>query len=237
MAEKPFISINSSANFLNGIKLCITKPHILYRQLAGAEQIVTFCSEKSIRDEIPLIIKFVIENRDSFTQIELAEKLISKLNLNFHKIEFNLVETVKSFIVLNHLISKNLKNCGNSHEIIVVDVVHRAAAILPLQRSKFNRPLQMQVKGHLLYAEPIYEFMKDDDENKKKFLGWIKHVLLKKTYKWVNEYDGNGNVDSLSLINLNKYNELYNHLKQKYGEHMVKVNLIFSLLSTITYFY
>lgn len=34
------------------------------------------------------------------------------------------------------------------------------------------------------------------------------------------------NVESLSLINLTEYNQLYNDLKLKYGEHMVKVSII-----------
>lgn len=58
---------------------------------------------------------------------------------------------------------------------------------------------------------------------------WIKHCLLPKLVKWCDQelgVDSQGlvsNVQSLSLVNIEEYNDLYNELKVKYGLEMVKV--------------
>lgn len=69
----------------------------------------------------------------------------------------------------------------------------------------------------------------DDDVDKRVFT-WIKHCLLPKLVKWCNqdiEEDSQGlvsNVQSLSLVDIEEYNDLYNELKTKYGTEMVKVS-------------
>lgn len=70
------------------------------------------------------------------------------------------------------------------------------------------------------------------DENSQRQITWIKHVLLPKISKWAVSMEVDNDerkktvfdtIESLSLINLTEYNQLYNDLKVKYGEHMVKV--------------
>lgn len=227
MEVKPLVPIEASANFFNGIKLCIAKPHVLNRQLAGAEQVSVFQLDSPFDGNLDTVIRFVEQNRESVPREELLEKALSALHLSFRSIEFSAAKTSKSFAVLNKLISKNLKSCGSCYEIVVVDAVKKAAAFLPLNESKFNRPLRLCVstcgESDSLHAEPLCEFIGDNNEEMKKIKSWLTNVFMKKVQKWMNEREGNAHVESLSLVNLDKYNERYNLLKQKYGEEMVKV--------------
>lgn len=71
------------------------------------------------------------------------------------------------------------------------------------------------------------------DESDKKLFTWMEHCLLPKLVKWCDQepfdHDGSGlvsNVQSLSLVDIEEYNDLYNELKLKYGVEMVKVNMV-----------
>lgn len=92
------------------------------------------------------------------------------------------------------------------------------------------------------------------DENSTRQITWIKHVFIPKISKWIVSMEADcderkksafDSVESLSLINLTEYNQLYNDLKTKYGEHMVKVNVekfeiffeIFRFIGQITMYF
>lgn len=73
-----------------------------------------------------------------------------------------------------------------------------------------------------------------DDDNSTRQKTWIKHIFIPKISKWIVSMDVDyedgkktafDTVESLSLINLTEYNLLYNELKMKYGEYMVKVSV------------
>lgn len=74
----------------------------------------------------------------------------------------------------------------------------------------------------------------ESDEHFTRHRGWIKHSFLPKPTKWMTSMTNENlqakcefeNIESLSLINLEDYIKLYNELKVKYGEHMVKVSAI-----------
>lgn len=62
---------------------------------------------------------------------------------------------------------------------------------------------------------------------------WLMHCLLPKFIKWWKSFlaetcSGDTTevtkIESLSLINIEEYNQLYNDLKDKYGIDMVKVS-------------
>lgn len=72
----------------------------------------------------------------------------------------------------------------------------------------------------------------ESDEHFTRHRGWIKHSFLPKLTKWMTSMTKQNlqtkcefeNIESLSLIKLEDYIKLYNGLKVKYGEHMVKVS-------------
>lgn len=68
------------------------------------------------------------------------------------------------------------------------------------------------------------------NDNASRQTNWVKQVFTPKILKWIGSIDSDErkkstfeSIESLSLINLSEYNQLYNELKVKYGEHMVKV--------------
>lgn len=82
-------------------------------------------------------------------------------------------------------------------------------------------------------CELIIKASNDATEHFTRQSNWIKNIFFPKILKWITSMDDHyeqrqksaiDSVESHSLINLAEYNQLYNDLKVKYGENMVKVN-------------
>lgn len=91
-----------------------------------------------------------------------------------------------------------------------------------------GRSKQFQLK-----ATVIKHHAEVDSDSLARQCGWVKYSLLPKIFKWMTSTENEKqdqakcefeNVGSLTQLNLEAYIELYNELKVKYGEHMVKVN-------------
>lgn len=96
------------------------------------------------------------------------------------------------------------------------------------------------------HADMILTVANEANENTTRQIAWITSIFMPKISKWLISMGQADNddrqksvfdtLDSLSLINLTEYNQLYNDLKVKYGENMVKVciNNINNRISEIT---
>lgn len=87
--------------------------------------------------------------------------------------------------------------------------------------------------------EMVFLAPNSTDENAMRQVTWMKHVFVPKVSKWIVSMEADDEerkksafdtIESLSLISLTEYNQLYNDLKVKYGEHMVKVGIVFQTL-------
>lgn len=104
--------------------------------------------------------------------------------------------------------------------------------------SDFKIQLKDKLVADILNKKPGCEF----DSS----LRWCDFVLKPKFYKWcLNEcsnnsksiFDKNENNTSLRLIDIEKYNRLYNEFKQNYSESAMKVRFIFDTSGIFTFWY
>lgn len=81
-------------------------------------------------------------------------------------------------------------------------------------------------------TEMVVNVSHEDATNFERQSAWTKSILIPKILKWTVSIEDHemktekcefNSIESLSLINITEYNQLYNDLKVKYGEHMVKV--------------
>lgn len=118
---------------------------------------------------------------------------------------------------------------------LLSDYHHNRAAFITLSNSEatnFVKTFFIELKKDLKECRLSANALKrstDSDECFTRQCGWVKHSYLPKIIKWMTSMENENekcefeNIESLSLINLSEYIELYNELKVKYGEHMVKV--------------
>lgn len=120
-----------------------------------------------------------------------------------------------------------------------VDTVNKQVAFLNLlqnQTTGFIKKFAIQLNDNANGVSDMNVIAPNDaDDNFIRQSNWITSIFMPKILKWTismdETYDEKSNsifesLESLSLISLTEYNELYNHLKVKYGEEMVKVKLL-----------
>lgn len=230
------ISDETRENFWKAIKLFITKPHVLNRQLAGADQISVHAFNCNLFENIDEICEFAANEVESTNDTELVQSLQHRLEQFGRQISFDEIsnEFSGSYLILNRLLSKNLKKTSSFHVFEIVDLSNEKYASIPICEFRMNRPFQVELKSDE-NVKLVGRALISNAEARAKINGWLQHALLTKLKRWMEE-----NVDetstystgSLSLLNLSQYNELYNHLKVKYGEHMVKVSKYFYRFKT-----
>lgn len=106
--------------------------------------------------------------------------------------------------------------------------------LLQNQTTGFIKKFAIQLNDHANGVSDMNVIAPNEaDENFTRQSNWILSIFMPKMLKWIvymdNTYDEKSkstfeSLESLSLINLTEYNEMYNNLKVKYGEEMVKVN-------------
>lgn len=118
-----------------------------------------------------------------------------------------------------------------------LDSANNQAAFLNLlhnQTTGFIKRFIIQLKDtDNAHADMILTVPNKANENTSRQIAWITSIFMPKISKWLISMGQDDNddrhktvfdtLDSLSLINLTEYNQLYNDLKVKYGENMVKV--------------
>lgn len=120
----------------------------------------------------------------------------------------------------------------------ILDSAHNQVAFLNLlhnQTTGFIKRFIIQLNGNEdENAEMIATVPNEANENESRQITWISRIFMPKIAKWLTSIDQDDNerkkssfdsLESLSLMNLTEYNQLYNDLKVKYGENMVKVRL------------
>lgn len=239
-------SVEKAVNFWKSIKLYVTKPHTVTRQLAGAKPIAVFHYQHTnghfIKD-VEAINDHIQYRNELLPNKEFIPNLFLelKLNGNLKQIDSKCLTDDEipcdgSWIIQNKLLPKNLKLHDNCVELIIMDFSNKCVSFISLAslRSKVvNKSFTIGLTdvndsngSATMWAKllPRKENLLVDDEAKQRT--WVQHVLFSKLLKWINSMDDEPNgvrVESLSLVSLEEYNVLYNELKIKYGENMVKV--------------
>lgn len=233
------VRVSKSENFRQAIILYATKPHAINRQLAGAEQVSIFKYPSTLKnDELDKIHEYIRMHPEAAVDVNYIPKLFDALNLKGELLKIDKLQLLSednvsdSMIILNRLLPKNLKCHENCTELVHIGA--RSVSFLPLDRTSIiSKAFKLEIivengsdgVGGLVATTLPDKNRSTDCENK--LLNWIERIFLPKIRKWIESSAGgshNRNIDSLALVNLQEYNELYNQLKIKYGANMVKVS-------------
>lgn len=119
------------------------------------------------------------------------------------------------------------EDLGNYFLLKKIDFTSKSASFITVDVADGVSPFSYKV---MLTSDNLISIEVIGDELDKKVYTWIKHCLLPKLVKWCDQELGeecqgsvSNSVQSLSLVDIEEYNDLYNELKMKYGLEMVKV--------------
>lgn len=234
------VRVSKSENFRNAIILYATKPHTINRQLAGAEQVSIYKYPTLLEiGELDKIDEYIRMHPKDTADINYVPKLFDALNLKEELVEIDKSHLIsednvsESVIILNKLLAKNLKCHENCAELVHIGA--RSVSFLPLDRtSNVSKSFNLEIiveNGIDGEGELIATTLRDENRSadcETKLLNWIERIFLSRIRKWIESSVGgqrDQSIDSLALVDLQEYNELYNQLKIKYGENMVKVSM------------
>lgn len=234
------VRVSKTENFRKAIILYATKPHTINRQLAGAEQIGICKYRGALQNEIDKIDEHIRmhANVPAVNNIDFIRHLFDALHLSDQLDEIGKSELIDadnmsdSVIILNKLLPKNLKCHQNCAEFIHID--GNSASFLPLDRTSIlSKAFKVEIVADNRIdgsGKLIATLLTDENRSsdcKAKLSNWIERTFLPKMQRWIEAGAGcqsDRQMNSLALVNLEEYNELYNRLKIKYGENMVKVS-------------
>lgn len=262
--------VENRPNFWKAILLSVTKPHLINRRLAGAEQIAVLQSNSfGLNTDGKLIKQIACSIQKQFDEdidSDFMQKILNEMQLSdrfqevdIHKLsEYDLNKKEHVVVILSKLLPKNLVSYKCTYEIAILgnvqhlniqckfsvlnlfisftDFVNKQVAYLNLlknQTTGFIKKFAIQLNDHEDGTSNMNVVAPNDaDENFTRQLNWINSIFMPKISKWIISMDEQyadkpksvfESIESLSLVNLTEYNQLYNDLKVKYGEHMVKV--------------
>ncbi|KAI4482997.1 hypothetical protein M0802_013521 [Mischocyttarus mexicanus] len=223
-------SDNSVLNFWKAIEILINSPHTINRRILICQKILTaqFKSNHNLYSYIKEIQSLSIENNvyeDNNIWIETL-KVNEYCNV-VNSINFLQNNSENIFLIVNKLLSRS-SQFGTTLEFIFVN--KRENYILFLQKgiSKDKLSLGSNVIYKILYEKEGIVSMcvqKIDDINFHKSINWLKNTLFTRLMKWMKQDNFVSNrliINSLSLVEPEKYAKLYTELKLKYGTPMVK---------------
>lgn len=233
------VRVSKSENFRKAIILYATKPHTINRQLAGAEQVSIFKYPSTLKnDELDKIDEYIRMHPKGTVDSNYIPTLFDALHLKEELVEIDKTQLISednvsgSVIILNKLLPKNLKCHDNCAELVYIGAGR--VSFLPLDRTSIvSKSFNLEIiaeNGIVGNGELIATALRDENRSadcENRLLNWIERIFLPKIRKWIESSAGakrNQTIESLALVNVREYNELYNQLKIKYGENMVKVS-------------
>ncbi|KAJ6633080.1 putative tRNA (uracil-O(2)-)-methyltransferase [Pseudolycoriella hygida] len=230
--------VKKPQNFWRVAKLYLEKPHTVNKRLAGTVPLSFFKSTNEISLETFMELRNYLRNETEYNGDRVIE-FFKGNQIDAFKCPAVLLDDLVSAsdnedVVLNHnriiivrkMLPKNKNLYENVSELVLIDFTSKSASFTTIDAADGVSPFSYRV---MLTSDNLISIEVIGDESNSKVCTWIKHCLLPKLVKWHDQElgaDSQGmvsNVESLSLVNIEEYNDLYNQLKAKYGLEMVKI--------------
>lgn len=226
--------------FWKSVLLYHNKPHTVNRKIAGVIQLYLyeFASKKitNIRDVFNYSgILYELRKIDDISSRTIDENFIFKFIEPYDKefkpkiVSLNVVEEAITgvFVSIRILLSR-VKPYEKSVEIVILNKNDNRAIFLAVSKESkysiapaFTYTIELETAGHLRI---ILDCIEDCETNS---ADWLCEHLFTKLLKWSEDYENNQtSLESLSLLNVDVYYNLYHKLKAKYSEKILKVHTI-----------
>lgn len=227
----------SLQQFWKSVLLYHNKPHTVNRKIAGVVQLYLYEFEskkiKSLKDiftysgilyelrKINDINSKSIDHNFSLSFIEPYDKEFKP-----RVVSIKTVEEAPSGIFLSvRILLSRIKPYEKSVEVVVLNKNSNCATFLAVSKDvkyciapPFSYTVELETFGHLRIT------LDSVDDCESSSADWLCEHLFTKLLKWSEDCDENhGCLDSLALLDVDVYYNLYHSLKLKYGSEIMKV--------------
>ncbi|KAK6192480.1 hypothetical protein SNE40_003938 [Patella caerulea] len=227
-SRKEISTRGSMSGFLDSLSVYINKPHVVNRRLVGGK-IIYEATNHEVQENLDKIGQSLILQFTSQRETNPFNDCVGDVDLNKNYSQ--------SCIIVRDLIPKQIDKYPTLREIVQYDHVNRKVTFTPVCRINVENSeerIETNIDDEMNYC---FSFQQDKDNSKiyldvKRGSGredghvtltWLEEVLLVKIGRWAEEDKLRTGQTSLRLVQVDEYNKLYNHLKQKYGLKLVEV--------------
>lgn len=206
-------------------------PHVVNRRLCG---VICLFVGKILNSEVDhnvIISRIRATNIPAATSVEDDDilKILKAADVQAEK-DFNVSEA-GVYIYFKKLLPRNYDKFEPCLELVIIDKLKNVALFTGLQEHGEKPNLTPNFPYSFCYLEEKSEIILAVKNEKSACISnvdWIKGQLFPKIIKWAETADIEGESNrlvttSLNLVNMVKYNELYQHLKKKYGLQMIQI--------------
>lgn len=239
--------------FWNVVLLYHNRPHLINRRLTGALTICFFkanfdtktikrLSELFTRPALLYEIRKLKEISKECVTRDLIESILKVHDKNVELTETTVDDFMKSFDDESVYISVRIlyprQSCyEKTVEIVTLDKKSKLATFLAV--TEFDKKSLAPVFPYDIHRdsnESLRICVDVFDNAEDASADWLVDELFPKLLKWAENYDSKCEIQqSLSLIAIEKYVDLYHNLKVKYGENLVTVSFDNFYASFVTF--
>ncbi|KAJ9580868.1 hypothetical protein L9F63_023956 [Diploptera punctata] len=214
--------------FWRAIDIWNTNPHVVNRRLCGAISMFTGKLLDQHENLVSKIRAACVEVNSSTTNVEIMQ-ILHLAGINIH-ITSDLYDN-GIYIMIKKLMPRNSDKFNECLELFhAPDKLQNEVLFVGLKDEAEGPTLIPCFPYSFSYVEgktEIHLKYRTDNEFESASKDWLKLQLFPKIIKWaesaVMSSEDSGLVKSLGLVDIVKYNQLYQHLKKKYGPEMVKI--------------
>nr|XP_022343515.1 probable tRNA (uracil-O(2)-)-methyltransferase [Crassostrea virginica] len=224
-------SVGTFESFCDALTVWINKPHVANRRLIGSKilyQNNTCTTEARVDSFIKKCLSSAENAEVIHGFVEEVPPLSSFVDASFY------------FIIRENFYKGSRQT--SSKETIVIDFRKKLAAFIPFTGVGHERGENIDTndKGSKQAKSTVVPYQigfteesgnswitlntpERESETEKSYIEWLQTTLLRKLVNWSSEKKLRTSVTSLRLVPVDRYNELYNTLKDKYGRKFVEI--------------
>lgn len=223
--------------FWKSVLLYHNKPHTVNRKIAAVVQLYLYEFEsqkiKSLKDIFTYSgILYELRKIDDISSKRIDHNFLMSFIEPYDKefkpkvVSLKTIEEATSGIFLSvRILLSRIKPYEKSVEIVVLNKNNNCATFLAVSKDvkyciapSFPYTVELEASGHLRIILDSIDACESNSAD------WLCEHLFTKLLKWSEDYEeNNGCLDSLALLDVDAYYNLYHSLKLKYSSEILKV--------------
>lgn len=216
------------AGFWKALDIFLNNPHLVSRRILASTKLI--CEKTAANDSLE-----ITNNPNINLPSEFIAALVKKLQPNgtFEFISNDLsIDSLKedgTYLLIRKLLPKNNSIYSTALDAILIDRSSNSITHLHKEDStsdKQSLSVQFPYRLQLIEDNVILSIgMSQEEAQKDRNVQWMKNEVFTKFQSWMKEDEKKNSLvkSSLSLISVDRYATVYNDLKTKYGEEIIKI--------------
>ncbi|KAI9562599.1 hypothetical protein GHT06_010053 [Daphnia sinensis] len=214
------LNTNMAETFWSALKVWSQKPHVVNKRLTGVASVAHWKCTSLFSSWEEIVEKHL--ELTGLNEVEIEEQMNSHLWSKSEHWTVGNCEENTCFASVRRCLPKQTRRHLTVLELEIIDFKLKCAVYVPL-----NEAIEEEIEN-LIPPCPYAVCLGSSDIELKVFKNdargeWLLLNVLPKLKKWYAEMDNHSGVDSVRLVSLEAYNNLYQELKKKYVPYIAKV--------------